>query len=55
MNRRGYEISVLKFKKKDYFAKIIIKTIADSKTFWNVVKPYFTNEYVTGNQAIISY
>ena len=34
----------LKKDKKQYFAKLNVKDVADNKLFWKNVKPYFSNK-----------
>ena len=58
--QRNLCVSVLKKAKKDHFANLDIKSVADNKKFWQTVKPLFSNKVkaktvikLFGNDAMI--
>ena len=42
--QRNYCLSLLRKTKKAYFEKLNIKEIGDHKTFWETVRPYFSDK-----------
>ena len=42
--QRNYCLSLLRKTKKAYFEKLNIKEIGDNKTFWETVRPYFSDK-----------
>ena len=47
--------NLIKTNKKSYFQKITQKGFANNKTFWNIIKPFFTNKgFVTSNSISLT-
>ena len=40
----NFYINLLKRAKKEHFANLDINSISDNKTFWQIVKPLFSNK-----------
>ena len=45
--------SLKKDKKKQYFAKLNVKDVADNKLFWKNVKPYFSDKGSNSTKATL--
>ena len=39
--------------KKEYFSNLNLKNVKDSKSFWKVVKPFFSDKGFKGNNIIL--
>ena len=42
--KRNFCVSLLRKKKKEYFAKLNDKDITDNRTFWNTGKPFLSDK-----------
>ena len=43
-HQRNFCLNLLRKTKKQYFAKLNVKDVADNKLFWKNVKPYFSDK-----------
>ena len=51
--KRNYCVSLLRKSKKQYFSHISISDVADNKSFWKSVKPYFSNKGSNTNKIAL--
>ena len=51
--QRNYCVKLLRKTKKEYFSNINVNDLSDSKKFWKIVKPRFSNKCKTANSIIL--
>ena len=51
--QRNYCVNLLRKSKKQYFSHINISDVADNKSFWKSVKPYFSNKGSNTNKIAL--
>ena len=51
--QRNFCTSLLRRTKKEYYSKLNPKHISDNKTFWKIVKPFFSEKSVTTDKITI--
>ena len=51
--QRNYCVNLLRKSKKQYFSHISISDVADNKSFWKSVKPYFSNKGSNTNKIAL--
>ena len=42
--RRNFYVNIFKRWKKEHLANLVVNSISDNKTFWQIVKPLFSNK-----------
>ena len=52
-NLRNFCVNLLRNTKKDYFQKRNIKDLTDTKKFWKIIKPFFSNKGINSNKLIL--
>ena len=51
--QRNICVNLLRKTKKEYFSNLNLKNVKDSKSFWKVVKPLFSDKEFKGNNIIL--
>ena len=52
--QRNFCVKLLRKIKQDYFNNIDIKSVSDTKKFWKMIKPYFSNKGLNSNKIFLS-
>ena len=52
--QRNFVVKLLRRTKYEYFNKIDIKNLADNKTFWKTIKPFFNNSNKNSNKIFLN-
>ena len=52
--QRIFCVKLLHKTKQDYFNNIYIKNVSNTKKFWKMIKPYFSNKGLNSNKIFLS-
>ena len=51
--QRNLCVSLVRTAKKEYFDNLDLRNVADNKTFWKTVKPFFTDKGMNHDKTIL--
>ena len=51
--QRNFCVMLLRKTKKEYFQNLNVKDLSDSKNFWKIIKPYFSNKVLNSNKILL--